>query len=254
MAAPGGGSASGPGRPMVIALGSGGPAVSRAAAQQLARAELSKRMYHPGTPLDVRIARAIAHAIGRILSSAGLNGSGFSWWSIVGLVILLVLVIAGINFWIGTVRGSAFRSAVLLVPGEQLSARDHRERAEHMAAAGDFTAAIIESVRAIAAELEERGVLTPRPDRTADELATEASRPLPGHAAGLREAARLFDDIMYGGRDGSEEGYHRLRDLDAGIRAARPASAPGAADTVPGDTGATVAGAPLAGAAAGPLP
>jgi hypothetical protein len=237
---------------MVIALGTGGPAVSRAAAQQLARAELSKRMYHPGTPLEERIVQAIGHAINRILSSAGLAGPGISWWAVVGLAILLVLVIAGINFWIGTVRRSAFRTAVLLPLKEQLSARDHRERAEQMAAAGDFTAAIIESVRAIAAELEERGVLPPRPGRTADEFAAEASGPLPGHAAGLRQAARLFDDIRYGGREGSQDGYHRLRDLDAGIRAARPAS--GAGDTVPRDTGPTATGASLAGAAAGPLP
>jgi hypothetical protein len=242
---------------MVIALGQGGPAVSRAAGQQLARAELSKRMYHPGTPLDERIARAIEHAIDRILDSGGLGGPGISWWGVVGLAILAVLVVAAIVFWVGPVRRSAHRAAVVLLPGEQLSARDHRERAERMAAAGDFTGAIIESLRAIAAELEERSVLAPRPGRTADELAAEASEPLPAHAAGLRQAARLFDDIMYGGRDGTAEGYHRLRDLDAGIRAARPASLLGDAvpvGTGPTGTGPTETGAPLAGAAAGPLP
>jgi hypothetical protein len=246
------GNVSGPGRPMVIALGQGGPAVSRAAGQQLARAELSKRMYHPGTPVDERIARAIEHAIDWILNSAGPGGPGISWWGVVGLAILAVLVAAAIVFWVGPLRRSAHRAAAVLLPGEQFSARDHRERAERMAAAGDFTAAIIESLRAIAAELEERSVLPPRPGRTADELAAEASGPLPGHAAGLRQAARLFDDIMYGGRDGNAEGYQRLRDLDTRIRAARPASLLG--DAVPIDTVPTDTPAPLAGAAAGPLP
>jgi len=228
----------------VIAPGPGGPAVSRAAGQRLARAELSKSMYHPGVPLDERIVRWIEHAIGRVLHSAGLTGPEASWWAVVGLATLAVLATAAITFWVGPVRRSALRAPAVLPPGELLSARDHRQRAERMAAAGDFTAAIIESVRAIAAELEERGVLAPRPGRTAAELAADASGPLPGHAAGLRQAARLFDDIMYGGRDGTAAGYQRLRDLDAGIRAARAGSVPG-----PGDTEA-----PLAGAAAAPAP
>jgi hypothetical protein len=237
---------------MVIAPGQSGPAVSRAAGQQLARAELSKSMYHPGTPLVERIAGAIEHAVERFLNSAGVAGPGVGWLGVVGLAILAVLVIAGILFWVGPVRRSAHRAAVVLAPGEQLSARDHRERAERLAAAGDFTAAIIESLRAIAAELEERSVLPPRLGRTADELAAEASGPLPGHAAGLRQAARLFDDLMYGGRDGNAEGYQRLRDLDAAIQAARLASL--LDEGLPVAAALTATGAPLAGAAAGPRP
>jgi hypothetical protein len=111
-----------------------------------------------------------------------------------------------------------------------------------MAAAGDYTAAVIESVRAIALGLEERGVLAPRSGRTAVELAAEASGPLPGHADGLSQAARLFDDVRYGGRDGTAEGYQQMRDLDASLRAARPATA------------APDSGMLLAAATAGPVP
>jgi hypothetical protein len=77
-------------------------------------------------------------------------------------------------------------------------------------------------VRAIAVELQERSILPPRLGRTADELAAEASGPLPAHAVRLRDAARLFDDVRYGGRAGTADGYQRLRDLDAGIRTAKP--------------------------------
>ena len=113
-----------------------------------------------------------------------------------------------------------------LLQGKRLSARDHRENAERQAAAGDFTAAIVESVRAIAVDLEERGVFPARVGRTADELAAEASRVLPDHAAGLRDAARLFDDVRYGERAGTAAGYERLRDLGTMISAARPAAGP----------------------------
>lgn len=228
---------------MVISPGTHGPAVSRAAGQRLARGELSKSMYHPGVPLAQRIAGWIGRAIDRILNSAGVAGPGISWWAVVGLAALVVLTVAAIMFWVGPVRRSARRAAAVLPAGQQLSARDHRQRAERMAAAGDFTGAVIESLRAIAAELEERGVLPPRPGRTADELAAEASAALPGHVAGLRQAARLFDDIMYGGRDGTADSYRRLHDLDAGIRAARTANG----GPVPASTAA-----PLSGAAAGP--
>lgn len=226
---------------MMIGPDSGGSGIGRTAGQRLARAELSKSMYHPGIPQAQRIADWISHAIGRILNSAGLARPGFSWWAIVGLAALAVLTVAAIMFWVGPVRRSGRRAAPVLPRHEQFTARDHRQRAESMAAAGDYTTAIVESLRAIAAELQERGILAPRPGRTADELAAEASVPLPGQAAGLRQGARLFDDIRYGGHSGTAAGYQRLRDLDAGIRAARQAGLPGTADAVP----------PMAGAAAG---
>jgi hypothetical protein len=111
-----------------------------------------------------------------------------------------------------------------LLAGQPLSARDHRRRSERSASAGDFSAAIIERVRAIAVELEQRGVLVPRPGRTAGELAAETSRPLPALASELTAAMRLFDDVMYGGRDGTQDGYQRVRELDGRLQAARPAS------------------------------
>jgi hypothetical protein len=196
----------------------GGAAVTRQQGQQLARTELSKAIYHPGVPITERIEQAIE----RFLNGAGVTVP-VGWWAIVALAALLVIAIAAVLFWIGPVRRSRSRAMDPLLSSGQLSARDHRQKAERMAAAGDYTAAIIESVRAIAVDLEERGVLAPRVGRTAGEFAAEASGPLPGHAAGLREAARLFDDVRYGERAGTAAGYQRVRELDVAIQAARPA-------------------------------
>jgi len=198
--------------------GAGGAPIGRRAGQQLARSELGKRMYHPGVPLTVRIENWLS----RLLHTAGVNVPA-GWWALVALAALLVLAVAVILARIGPVARSRARARDPLLGGSQLSAADHRESAQRLAAAGDFTAAIVESVRAIAVELEERGLLAPRLGRTADELAAEASGPWPAHAAGFRDAARLFDDVRYGGRPGTADGYQRLRDLDAAIRAARPA-------------------------------
>ena len=202
-----------PGRPG----GPGPAAIGRQAAQQLARRELSRAIYHPAVPFTVRIERAIA----RLLNAAG-NAVPGGWWALVALTTLAVIAAAAVLAWIGPVARSRPKDSDPLLSGGKLSARDHRQKAERMAAAGDFTAAIIESVRAIAVELEERGILPARVGRTADELAAEASRLLPDDAARLGDAARLFDDVRYGARAGTAAGYLRLRDLDTRIRAARP--------------------------------
>lgn len=207
----------------------GPPPIGRQAARQLARQELSKAIYHPAVPLTARVERAIA----RLLDAAGSAVPG-GWWALVALTAFLVIAAAGVLAWIGPVARSRPHAAGPVLPGERLSARDHRQNAERQAAAGDYTAAVIESVRAIAMDLEERGILPARVGRTADELAAEASRLLPDQAAGLRDAARLFDDVRYGARPGTAAGYERLRDLDTRIRAARPAAAPLPAGTVAG--------------------
>jgi hypothetical protein len=195
----------------------GGGLVSRRVGEQLARSELSKRLYHPGVSLAGRMERAIEH-----LLNAAQGAVPGGWWAVVALAALVVIAAAAILTWIGPVARTRARAGGPLLPARPLSARDHRQEAERMAAAGDFAGAIIESVRAIALDLEERGVLPPRAGRTADELAAEASRALPGHTTGLRDAARLFDDVRYGDRAGTPAGYRRLRDLDTGLGAARP--------------------------------
>jgi hypothetical protein len=86
---------------------------------------------------------------------------------------------------------------------------------------GDYSGAILECVRAIARQLEERGILAARAGLTADEIADEAGRVLPGDADALRAAARLFDDVCYGQRHGTQDGYQRLLALDARITAAQ---------------------------------
>jgi hypothetical protein len=212
----------------------GGAAVTRQEGQQLARTELSKTIYHPGVPITERIEQAIE----RFLNGAGVSVP-VGWWAIVALAALLVIAIAGVLAWIGPVRRSRSHALGPLLSSGQLSARDHRQNAERIAAAGDYAAAIIESVRAIAVELEERGVLEPRVGRTADEFAAEAGQPLPGHAAGLSEAARLFDDVRYGERAGTAAGYQQVRELDVAIRAARPVVAASAPPTSPSRCTAT---------------
>ena len=193
------------------------PLVGRQAAARRARAELAKPIYHPQPPLPVRILRAITSWLGRLYHSAqGLPGG---WWAIVTLTALLVIVAAIVLARIGPLARAQRRARELVAPGRALSAADPRSAAARLAEAGDFAGAICERVRAIAAELDERGVLRPVTGRTADEFAAEAGQAMPPYAADLRGAALLFDEVRYGQRAGSRPGYDRVAELDTRIRA-----------------------------------
>jgi hypothetical protein len=205
------------------ALGSGGspgrrPYLNQQEGQRLARRELSKLAYQHGTPITSRI----IHAIDRFLDRTPHVPVPGGWPGIVILVAILAAVIAVVLLRIGPVRRSGRQRTGALLDGRPLSARDYRENAHRLAGQGDYSAAIVDLLRAVSAELEERRILRLLPGRTADELAREAGAALPTLASDLRSAALLFDDVRYGDRTGTEAGYRQLGDLDEQVRATRP--------------------------------
>jgi hypothetical protein len=195
----------------------GVPLTGRDAAQRLARAELAKPVYHPQPSLTARVLHAVASWLGTVFRAAQQLPGG--WWAIVTLTGVAVIVAAIVLARTGPVARAQRRARELAATAGALTASDHRHAAARLAGAGDFTGAICERVRAIAAELDERGVLRPLTGRTADEFAAEAGQALPPYAADLRGAALLFDEVRYGQRAGSRPGYERVTELDTRIRA-----------------------------------
>lgn len=199
---------------------SGIPVVGRREGQRLARAELSKAIYHQQPSLAQRAVHFVLEWLGRLFrATQGLPGG---WWGFVVLIALAALLVAVVLARTGPVARARRRRGERGAISPARTARDHREAAARLADAGGYAAAICERVRAIAAELDERGVLAPRIGRTADEFAAEAGRALPSHAAGLLGAARLFDEVRYGRRPGTRQGYDRVTDLDSRIAAGAP--------------------------------
>jgi hypothetical protein len=195
--------------------------VPRAPAREAAERELSEPKYHENDPnLIERALDAFWDRIGRLLDSASNAAPG----GVLGLVViaLVVLALVGALWWrLGTPRRHAITSESLF--GDRArSAAEHRTTAEDHARAGRWNEAVQERMRAIVRVLEERTLLEPRPGRTADEAAAEAGRPLPAHADELRAAARIFDDVTYGGRTADQRAYQRLKDLDTAVERARP--------------------------------
>ena len=196
--------------------GQGVPGISRDHARELARRELARSIYQPS--LLVRW----WHDITSWFSSVD---GGLNVWGVLALAVIVLAAIAVMVAILGPARTGRRVPGRAILGDRPRHADDYRAAADRLAAAADYRAAIADRVRAIAADLEARGVLPPGPARTAVELAWDAGRAFPAMADELTAAARLFDEVRYGGRPGSERAYARVRDLDVSLRAAAPAAA-----------------------------
>ncbi|MEU6220860.1 DUF4129 domain-containing protein [Streptomyces sp. NPDC047022] len=195
--------------------------ISRDPAREAARRELSKRLYHENDPgLLQRALNAFWDWIDRLFGDASTATPG-GWVGLFVIVLVVLALIAGLWWRLGTPRRMPTTSAVLF-DDRPRSAAEHRAAAEAHAAQGHWNQAVQERMRAIVRSLEERALLDVRPGRTADETAAEAARALPVHADRLRTAARDFDDVTYGGRAASETAYRRLAALDDDLERTKP--------------------------------
>ncbi|MFG2622249.1 DUF4129 domain-containing protein [Streptomyces sp. NPDC048507] len=195
----------------------------RDAAREAAERELSKPAYHQHDPgllqraLD-RLWEWISGFFDRAATATPGGGLG-----LLAVALLIALAVAALWWRLGTPRRWSTTAGALFDRGPR-SAADHRAAAEAHAAAGRWTEAVQERMRAVVRALEERTLLDPRPGRTADEAAAEAAASLPAHAADLHAAARAFDEVTYGGRPGDPEAYTRLRALDDTLTHTKPAA------------------------------
>jgi hypothetical protein len=199
--------------------------IGRDQAHELARRELEKPIYHRDEPsLVERMLRKIGEWLDKLfntVSDPSRGGSGGGWLAWIVIAVLLAAVIAAVAWWMRGRQNTRSERGALLAGGPS-TARDHRTEAERLATAGEWAAAIRERLRAIARDLEERVILDPRPGRTADELAAEAAAALPDLAEELQLGVQIFDDVWYGDRRGTREGYEHLTRLDERVRKARP--------------------------------
>lgn len=183
------------------------------AAREAAQRELAKPIY-PRASLNDRIAEWLNDLLYRLMHSGTALPGG--WLTIVALG-LLILAAAIVAVRIAR-RTMGRRGDGPLNASRTLSAADHRERAEHAAAQQDWATAVRQRLRAIGRQLEQDGVLSPVPGRTAGELAHDAGAVMPEYAGDLAAAAAAFDDVTYGERPGTEPQYRLIADLDDRVR------------------------------------
>jgi len=201
-------------------LGAAEP-VGRDEARRAAESELSKGIYHQDDPGPVeRVLERVLEWLDELLSRAASATPGGGR----GLILLAVAVLAltvYVAWRMGPVRRSARGSSAVVGISGRLDAAEHRRRADAFAGEGRYAEAVRERMRAIVRELETRGVLEPRPGRTADEVASAAGALVPTVAPDLRTAATVFDEIWYGGRTGTAQADAALRQADQRVQRAQ---------------------------------
>jgi hypothetical protein len=199
--------------------------VGRDEARRAAEQELSKSIYHENEPtlLERAIERVVTW-IQELLSRAiGATPGGGLGLLVVALIVVGLIVVV---LWrVGPLRRGVRGSAPVLDLSRPAEPDEHRRRADEHAAAGRWAEAVRERMRAIVRELETRGVLEPRPGRTADEVARDAGVLVPTVAGELRTAAGVFDEIWFGGRPADARADAVMRSADDRIRRARLAVA-----------------------------
>lgn len=195
--------------------------IGRDEARRAAVRELADPIYDAAEPSWLeRVMAWLLERFGDLVSALFAVTPG----GVFGLIVLLVLAVVVavvVRLKMGKVARRA--RAGKAVFGERVqTAAEHRDAAEAALARGDVDNAVAERFRAIARELEERGVLRQIAGMTADEIAAAAGGPLPGCAEDLRQAARAFDDVYYGGHPATAEAYRFLCTVDDRVRVERP--------------------------------
>lgn len=195
------------------------PPITRDGAQHDARQELSKAIYHrTSDPLPVRAVKWFAHLIDRIFG-ATLKHAPAGDFGALALIAIVAVVIALLIWRVGIPRRAATSDATL-TGDSTLSAAAHRQLSIQAAEQADWLSAVIERMRAVANELEERGILVARAGRTASELAREAAVVVPAALDTLYTAADTFNAIVYGGRRATAAHLESIANADDAIRAA----------------------------------
>ena len=192
----------------------GRPPISRGDAAEAAKTELRHAIYRNDKSWLDRLLSRISSWLGGRTKDA-LHAVDGKPNGIVTLLVVLALValVAFIVWRGGRVQRNVTRAEVLDFD-RSMTAREHRAKAEVLAAAGAWREAVRERLRAIVRELEERGLLDERPGRTANEIAAEAGAALPAVATDLGVATRSFADVWYGDREATAATDAAMRAVD----------------------------------------
>ena len=194
--------------------------------RELSRPEYRESWIH-------RFARWVEDLLNGIVDASGKAGSMNPF--VAGLVILVLGGLLALA--LSRLRGT---SAVRQQAG-QVFTRVRRSAAEHRAAAdaglraGEWDTAVVESVRALAAGLVERGLVPEQEDVTVHELIERASGLHPSLATRLRSTGVAFDETRYGDRPADEEHAREAVALEQEVsrRAPESRTSPSSVTAVP---------------------
>lgn len=162
--------------------------------------------------------------VGDRLDDLGGPGRGLGLLGRPLLLVLLLLVVVGVVLVLVRLRrdphvGGAGTS---VFDDVRRSAAEHRALAHAALSEAGHDTAVVEGLRALAAGLVERQVVTDTPAATAREVADVAAPRFPGMADRLGEAARVFDETRYGERPADRRRAELVLDVEDSLRRSDP--------------------------------
>jgi signal transduction histidine kinase len=151
------------------------------------------------------------------------NAPPFVGFLVVGALVAVILLVAFLIFGLPRFGRQSRVAGALFGEEDSRTAAVIRRAAEAAADRGDYTLAVAEMFRAIARGLGERTLVTTSPGTTARDFARRAGRVFAERQTALDDAARAFDAVRYLQQAGTVEQYRQVAELEAQLRAARPA-------------------------------
>ena len=196
--------------------------LTREQARRLAELELADPAYRAAEPgLLQRAIQWLVDQVQQVVERVG-NAAPGGWLGVLGLLGLVVIAALIVRWRMGPIARSA---EVAFTVDPATTAAQYRQRAEEAAAAGRYDAAISQRMRALVRSGQERGLIDAQPGWTADEVAAALGGSLPGTGPALASAARVFDEVRYGGRPATAAAYEAVRAADEAALAARVGAA-----------------------------
>ncbi len=195
----------------------------RQEAREWAIRELSGREYQEARPS--LITRALTWMGDHISGWQGPGGPGAGTGAVIAVTVVALIVSLAVWRSGGLHRTARSHSGPAL-DGAPASSAQHYAAADQAASARDWNTAVAERFRGIARALEERTILSAQRGRTADEIAIAAAAVLPALGAEFTSAARIFDDVWYGGQGATAVQDDALRQLADRVRTVRAADLP----------------------------
>lgn len=161
--------------------------------------------------------RRVLEAIDRFITGGIETAAGIGPLSLLAAMLIAVLLVVAIGWLVARTRTSA-RSARpatgVVVEDHTVSAREWHDRAVAALAEGRPRDAVVDGFRALAVRAVERHVLDDLPGSTAHEVAASLGDLRPDRRPELALAADVFDAVLYGDHDATEEQARAVLALD----------------------------------------
>lgn len=191
--------------------------MGRGEARRLAELELHDPAYQGLEPslIERGVQWVLAH-VQTAFDRAGEVAPG-GWVGILGLVALVVIAVLIVRWRLGPITQA---SPIGISVNLETSAAEYHARADLAAADGNWGEAIAERMRAIVRTGQEQALIDPQPGWTANEIAAQLGNALPLTRDHVQRAARVYDEIRYGGRTATEAAHRTVTEACALIRSA----------------------------------